>query len=170
MSSASLIEYINELVGTPYVWWKEGESTAETPAPFWINKDTILSTQNVKNAGCNCAGFINLLCHRVGSCIPGAALGLYYAGGTAVECCECSTVITSSFEEVVWFDYLHCMCLLQPFSIETVDALPPFTLLIRNYKSPEDQGHVAVILPGSRLAHCYPDAGITIDNTIIESH
>jgi hypothetical protein len=150
---SSLIEYINELVGTPYVWWNEGEYTSDKPTPFWINKDLVLSTKNVQESGCNCAGFINLLCHHVGSCIPGAVLELYYAGGTAV-----------------WFDYLSCMGLLSKFHITIAHHLPPFTLLIRNYQSPEDQGHVAVVLPASRLAHCYPDAGITIDNSIATSN
>lgn len=148
-----LLGYINELRGTPYVWWKDGEYTSAAPAPFWIRKEDVAPAAYIKHAGCNCAGFINLMCHHVGSSIPGASLGLYYAGGTAI-----------------WFDYLYCMGLLQPFSIKNANTLPPFTLLIRNYKSPEDQGHVAVILPAMRLAHCYPDAGITIDESIVASH
>jgi cell wall-associated NlpC family hydrolase len=70
---------------------------------------------------------------------------------------------------VEWFEALDGK------ELRTSDEFATGTLLLRPYTSPEDQGHVAVVLEGGRLLHCYPSSalmkrgfdgpGVTIDET-----
>jgi hypothetical protein len=148
-------QLINEIVDkTPYVWWKDGESTLAAPAPFYCLN--IPDVQTIQSSGCNCAGLINLLQLSRGLPVPGVKTEMYYAGGT-----------------YVWFDYLESVGALEP--LDTGKSYPAGSMLLRKYRSPEDQGHVAVLYTGGplltqQLLHCYPDAGIKIDSTVQESH
>lgn len=145
---------LNELVGkTHYTWWLTG-STLDRLEPFYCKPPPDYAT--VRLLGCNCAGLINLICHVKGIPIAGLKEGLYYAGGTAV-----------------WFTYLMKAGRLQPFDPEA--SYNKGTLLLRNYSSVEDQGHVAILYTSGpvlaqQLLHCTPDAGITIDSCVKTSN
>jgi cell wall-associated NlpC family hydrolase len=143
-------DYIQELIGTPYVWWKEGDIISSAP-PFWAKNSKPPSVELIKKSGSNCAGFINLICRFVNIYIPGISMNLEYAGGT-----------------YIWYEYLKDFGLLERFRIE--HNYPPGTLLLRNYSNELDQGHIAIVLDNCKLAHCFPDKGITIDESYYESH
>lgn len=145
-----IIDYIQELIGTSYVWWKEGD-TISSKAPFWAEDYNIPSSELIKKSGCNCAGFINLICRFANLYIPGLKMNLAYAGGT-----------------YIWYQQLRENKLLEPFRPES--NYPPGTLLLRDYTSELDQGHIAIVLDNYKLAHCYPDKGITIDESYLVSH
>jgi cell wall-associated NlpC family hydrolase len=143
-------DYIQELIGTPYVWWKEGDKVS-SKEPFWAEDTQPPSSELVKKSGCNCAGFINLICRFSNIYIPGLKMKLEYAGGT-----------------YIWYTQLKNNGLLDDFTNDTI--YPPGTLLLRNYFSESDQGHVAIVLDNGKLAHCYPDIGIAIDDSYFISH
>lgn len=149
------MDFILALVNnTPYVWWKDLESTTEKDAPFYCKR--IPPIEEIKANGCNCAGLINLLHLSRGLSVPGVTEGEYYAGGT-----------------YLWFEYLDAKSLLEPVSMDK--KYPAGSLLLRKYRSPKDQGHLAVVYTGGvlrdqKLLHCHPDAGITLDDRVMESH
>lgn len=149
------MEFITELVGkTPYVWWHPDEPTAESDAPFYCRR--IPPKEYIQDKGCNCAGVINLLQLSRGLPIPGMKTKHYYAGGT-----------------FVWFAYLNRIGALEPVDIQK--KYPAGSLLLRRYRNPEDQGHLAVLytsgkLSEQKLLHCYSKAGITIDDAVATSH
>jgi len=147
------MDYILKLVDkTPYVWWKGGQSTFQETAPFYCK--TLPSVVTVQTNGTNCAGLINLIQLTRGLEVPGVSTNEYYAGGT-----------------YVWFEHLKEK--LKP--IDVTKSYVAGSLLLRQYRSEEDQGHLAVLytsgpLLEQRLLHCYPDKGVTIDDTVKESH
>jgi hypothetical protein len=149
------MEFITELVGkTPYVWWHPDEPTAESDAPFYCLR--IPPIEYIQASGCNCAGVINLLQLLRGLPIPGMKTKHYYAGGT-----------------FVWLSYLNGIGALERVDIQK--KYPAGSLLLRRYRNPEDQGHLAVLytsgkLLEQKLLHCYSEAGITIDDTVASSH
>jgi len=149
------MDFILKLVDkTPYVWWKDGQSTTAQPAPFYCK--TLPSHDHIIAEGTNCAGLINLLQLSRNLPIPGVHINHLYAGGT-----------------YIWFEYLDAIGALIP--IDTSASYPVGSLLVRKYRSPEDQGHVAVLytsgpLLDQQLLHSYPDAGIKIDATVRQSH
>jgi cell wall-associated NlpC family hydrolase len=145
---------IKSLIGTPYVWWIEGDSTTKADAPFYCRK--VPTADIIKTTGCNCAGLINLLAHKQGLPIPGMREGYWYAGGT-----------------YAWHHYLEDKGILEP--IDTKKEYPTGSLLLRKYRDPKDQGHLAVLFTGGllleqRLLHCHSKGGITIDDTVASSH
>jgi cell wall-associated NlpC family hydrolase len=151
MSDFQLIkDYIQELVGTPYVWWREGDKIS-SKEPFWAEDLAPPSSELIKKSGCNCAGFINLICRFAKIYIPGLSLNLEYAGGT-----------------YIWYEYLKDFGLLEKFSNNSI--YPPGTLLLRNYSTELDQGHITIVLDNGKLAHCYPEKGIAIDDSYLISH
>jgi len=149
------MDFVNELIDkTPYVWWVDGESTTQKEAPFYCKN--IPDIEIIQSLGCNCAGLINLLQLSRGLAVPGVKTDMFYAGGT-----------------YVWFDYLNDIGALTKIDINK--EYPKGTMLIRKYRSPEDQGHLAVLYTTGKfleqkLLHCYPGAGIRIDDTAAESH
>lgn len=150
MNSKEVYNFIHKLIGTPYVWWREGDRI-DQKAPFWAENSTVPEIETIKTQGCNCAGFINLICRFLNLQIPGLSLDLPYAGGT-----------------YVWFDYLNSFGVLEQFKPER--NYPFGTILLRGYSNPIDQGHVAFVLDDMRLAHCYPEKGIYIDESYYISH
>lgn len=143
-------EFIQGLIETPYLWWKEGDIISSS-APFWAEDSSVPSIEIIKKTGCNCAGFINLICRFANIYIPGVSTKLQYAGGT-----------------YIWYSYLNTSGLLDRFRSNYL--YPAGTLLLRNYLNEVDQGHIAIVLKDGRLAHCYPEKGITIDNSYYISH
>lgn len=152
MNFCNLVEFIKKLIGTPYVWWKEGD-IIHYKAPFWANNSKITDTDInfIKNQGCNSAGFINIICRFLNLQIPGLSLGLPNAGGI-----------------YIWFDYLNTFGVLEKFKPER--NYPIGTLLLRKYSNTMDQGHISIVLDDMKLAHSYPDVGICIDESYYISH
>ncbi len=147
-----LTSYVDAMIGTPYVWWRGGSTLADG-APFWASNTAAPSPESVRAAGCNCAGFINLLCRKRGVLIAGVEDSWYFAGGTGA-----------------WAEYIRDW---EPF--DATASYPAGTLLLRKYRDVEDQGHVAVLWSSGpvlkqRLAHCYIARGIAIDDTVEMSH
>lgn len=147
-------EYINTLTSTPYVWWKEGDKVGKG-TPFWAENGQTPSAELIKKDGCNCAGFINLICRFLRKPIPGL------------------NDIDDPYTEWVggswyWFQYLKNKNQLEQFNPNNV--YPEGTIILRDYKSEDDQGHLALFLKGGRVAHCYPGKGIVIEDSILDSH
>jgi len=134
---------------TKYVFWQDGESTLAKDAPFYCK--SIPSVDKIIESGCNCAGLINILQLSRGLDVPGVKDNKYYAGGT--------------YE---WAEYLKSINVLELFDINK--EYPVGSLLIREYRNEDDQGHLAVVYNNQTLLHCYQSAGITIDDSIKTSH
>lgn len=149
------MDLVIKLVGkTPYVWWHADEPTAESDAPFYCLR--IPPIEYIQDKGCNCAGVINLLQLSRGLPIPGMKTKHYYAGGT-----------------FAWHNYLKTAGALERVDIHK--EYPAGSLLLRQYRSGDDQGHLAVLytsgkLLEQKLLHCYSKVGITIDDTVAFSH
>lgn len=149
------MEFLKELIDkTSYLWWKDNESTLEKDAPFYCTR--IPDTKTIQESGCNCAGLINMLHVSRGLTVPGVISKEQYAGGT-----------------YIWFKYLKRAKLLEPIDVEK--SYPAGSLLIRKYRNSVDQGHLAILyssgpLLEQKLLHCYPEKGITIDDSVTTSH
>ena len=157
MNIQHILSYIEELVGTPYVWWKDGESTLDKLQPFYAKPDEpIPSIAEIKQLGTNCAGFINLLCRKIGAPIPGVNEGNYYAGGT-----------------YIWYESLKAQNKLQ--SIDETKYYSIGTLLLSKYINPEYQGHLAIVTtPGNihtlKISHSFPTNGLIMDEPLAVTH
>lgn len=139
--------YIESLVNTKYKWWLEGPTGSEEP--FYAENGPPPSLKQIKAKGLNSVGFINLLRRYQGLEVPGVKEERWNAGGI-----------------YVWFRYLDQRNVLQPFELSKL--YPPGTLLIRDYVSVFDQGHVAISMGLNRIAHCYPDNPNPIANILVE--
>ncbi len=164
---SSVLKFGKELVGTKYRWWNDNECILNCTDPFWASNDKCPSVSEVKSSSCACTGLINLMRRKLKLSVPGVDIKYKYAGGTWI-----------------WFKTLKPK--LEKFDINKI--YPRGTLLIRNYKTPEDQGHVAIIYTNNsknvllaKLLHCYPnsgptsssikvDPGVTIDDSVGKSH
>jgi hypothetical protein len=142
--------YIEKLVGTKYRWWREGDDVTGA-GPFYAKNDKPVDVAIVKEGGCNCAGFLNLICRFTGVKIPGVEEKIPMAGGT-----------------YVWFSYLNDRGLLEPFDADKI--YPPGTIVLRDYVDPEDQGHIALIVSRGQLAHSDTENGIHVDESVLISH
>jgi cell wall-associated NlpC family hydrolase len=132
--------------GVLYSWWIDGDDTCGDRAPFWAFNGPPPSELAVRDGGLNCAGLINLICRELDLPIPGVAAGHMYAGGTEA-----------------WSHFLNANgCAIR---LKEVDAMVLAqrvgTLFFSNYHSPQDQGHLAIVLQPGRLSHCYPDSRYT---------
>jgi|LauGreDrversion4_1035100.scaffolds.fasta_scaffold90612_3 cell wall-associated NlpC family hydrolase len=157
MALQPVLDYIKTLVGTPYIWWKDGQSTLDTLQPFYATPDEdVPSIENIKRLGTNCAGFINLICRNFGAPIPGVSERDYYAGGTPA-----------------WYESLNARGKLH--LIDTMKIYPIGTLLLAQYIDPEWQGHVAIVTsPGTiktcKISHSFPEIGVVMDEPVGLTH
>lgn len=116
-----ICEYAKSLFGIKYSQWIEG-STTNKSHPFYVNGPQPL--QYMIDNGMCCAGLINLLVHVSGTHeVPGEG---EYKGGT--------------YE---WFRVMKEKKVMEPFDMNK--SYPVGTLLLRNYRDVNDQGHVAMI-------------------------
>lgn len=142
------MEFIEQLVNqTPYIWWMDGESTTSKEAPFYCN--TLPPIEKIKQQGLCCAGLINLAQNYRGGSVPGVATNDYYAGGT-----------------YAWAEHLESKNSLERINLEKTYSKG--SLLLRKYRSPEDQGHLAIlytsgVLANQQIIHCYPDGGVKVE-------
>jgi hypothetical protein len=148
------LKFANDLLemGVPYRWWTP-KGKHEIYPLYAVKSFDEISIDMIKKEGINCAGFINLLRLHVGLSIPGLVIkdGKVIKGPkhtleienttsktTNNTCCAPNAGGTRT-----WFNYLDKQGRLEPFDI--TKRYPKGTLLIRNYTTMNDQGHVAVL-------------------------
>lgn len=150
------IEYGIKLIGTPYGYWEGGDNQKTSPM-FAQNgklpdKDDIISL--------NCAGLCNVMLRSIGKDLP------------------FSTKYNSIGGTESYFEYYQDKSI--DFCID--ETYPVGTLLMRNYRNLDDQGHVAVIIEKkgkiSRILHSHVTGeyhkstfpGVNAMYTLEESH
>ena len=152
-----LIRFADELVGVKYTGWK-GDGSDDHDAFFMV--DGVPSTDFLRENGVCCTSFINILRQSIGSKIP-----------ESDESCRGGTLF--------WYTHLKEKGVLNDFDY-TCDY-PIGTLFLRNFRSVDDQGHVAILhsknkdnpvhLLYSRIIHAYCDLthplGGQVDTTIL---
>jgi hypothetical protein len=163
------LKFARSIIGSPYVWWKGGESTLGDNGPMWVANSKVPSIDQIMKEGTNCTGLLNLIYRRLGKPIPGVAKGNKLAGGTGA-----------------WYRYLKSVA--EPFDYKK--TYPTGTLLMRKYVNVKDQGHVAIVFEAdarcvlfSKLLHSYTSVeydettckdkttpGIAIDSNVGFSH
>jgi hypothetical protein len=126
------LDYGQSLIGIPYDYWKGGVN--QTNAPMFAMDGPLPKKSEIVSA--NCAGLINLILRYMGKELPFGENG--EIGGTS---------------EYAYY-YRNVAV---PFDINS--PYPKGTLVIRDYKNMDDQGHVAVLLD---------DGGK--DSIILQSH
>ena len=126
----SALDWLMTLIGTPYVWWMPSDSVLGDCGPFWWSAGPVPAVERIRQEGCNCAGLMNLLFRKLGR-VP---LGTTVEWFAELEGVEQRTAEGTDFEEG--------------------------TILLRPYSGPEDQGHIAMVLSGGRLLHCYPSTNV----------
>lgn len=114
------LEYGVKLIGTPYDYWKGGEN--QKGAPMFAENGPLPHRLNVVSL--NCAGLCNLMLRSLEKTLP-FSKKTKTLGGTE-----------SYFEFYKNKSYKFCMD----------NIYPRGTLLMRDYKDLNDQGHVAVLL------------------------
>lgn len=137
-----LLNYGKTLIGIPYRAWNPEVSCCGDHGPFWAFAAPVPSLEVVQQGQMNCAGFINLLCRKQGSTIPGVAEGSYFAGGTGD-----------------WYLYLQDKLL----PVDPKVVYPVGTLFLRRYRNEDDQGHLAVSLGDGTHLHSWTTKGVAID-------
>ncbi len=114
------LEYGIKLIGTPYDYWRGGENQKE--APMFAQNGPVPHQLDVTSL--NCAGLCNLMLRSIGKELP-YSNKTNTVGGTEA-----------------YFEYYKEKS--YEFSINNV--YPIGTLLMRDYRDINDQGHVAVLL------------------------
>lgn len=128
-------KYARTLVGCPFKWWIPGTEISPfdpfyTKAPMDQDYSKLYTKDYVKLHGVNSAGLINLVAHHI---------GVKPVGGS-----------------IMWMGK-HVMD-LQPFNSEK--SYPNTTILIREYRSSNDQGHMALVVDDKKIIHAYPPSEI----------
>ena len=144
MANHTVITYGKRYLGTPYGNWDPNVSCYGDSGPFWAFEGAPPSLSQIRTGKLNCAGFINIICRHLGIKIPGTDEQSYYAGGT--------------YE---WFVSLDLKKKLTPF-VEGVHY-PVGSLLVRRYRSEEDQGHLAIVFGSTTVLHSFSKKGVCID-------
>lgn len=134
--SKEIIDYLTQFIGVKYRWWYIGSNPLNPmalSAGSYCDSDDAKDIQKIKEEGINCIGLPNLVRHYLKLPIPGTTseFKTKYCGGTGA-----------------WFEYLLQKCKLQP--IKENLSYPRGTLLLRDYNSETDQGHVAIITKNSK--------------------
>lgn len=127
------LKFAKTLIGIPFRWWHDNEQI-KADDKFWAANEPKVTADEIKlNDKCIvCTGLINLIRRHVGLSIPGldgkqGKLGIKFPGTT-----------------YTWFRYLKRKKRL--VEIDFNKKYPMGTLLITNYESVEEQGHVAIII------------------------
>ena len=148
------IESLNfglSLIGVPYEWWGGGD--CESKAPMWAENGTVPNKDEI--ISCNCAGLTNLILRFSKKKIPHTEFN--GMGGTGAY--------ANYYKDVY-----------NKFDINI--KYPIGTLIIRDFRDIDDQGHVAIIIEnnGSQskvlqsftFKNKYP--GVNINYTLDESN
>lgn len=139
-----MLSYAKSFLGIPYRWWNPMVSCCENTGPFWACEGPEVPLEEVQKGHMCCAGLLNLVCRKFGLEIPGAKDLHIYAGGTGL-----------------WWDFFEETDRLQPFDPSV--SYPKATLLLRKYKSEEDQGHIAICMGEDLILHSWPEKGVVLE-------
>lgn len=143
MAHHGVINLAKLYLGIPYRWWDPNVSCYGECGPFWAFPGGVPSIPRIQKEHLNCAGLLNIICRHLGVEIPGVAEHSYYAGGT--------------YE---WFVYLDRNKKLRPYVEGT--EYPVGTLLLRRYRSEDDQGHLAFVYGQGKHIHSWPEGGVCV--------
>ena len=142
------INFGKSLVGIPYGWWSGGD--CDIKGPMWAENGPVPKNIN----SCNCAGLANLILRYMNKELP--YIENITIGGT-----------------LSYFTYYESVS--EPFDIDK--TYPIGTLLMRNFRDIDDQGHVAIIIENtgkiSKVLQSHIDDttnGVNIDYSLEESH
>lgn len=138
-----MLSYAKSFLGIPYRWWNPAVSCCDNTGPFWAAEGEEVPLNEVVKGHVNCAGLLNLICRKFRIEIPGSTSCHFYAGGT-----------------VSWWSYFDTLQILEPF--EPAKEYPVGSILLRKYRSEEDQGHIAIVCEGLKIIHAWPDTGVAI--------
>ena len=139
-----MIAYAKNFLGIPYRWWDPAVSCSDETGPFYAVEGGEVPLDVVQTGHLNCAGFLNVLCRKAGIAIPGAKERHFYAGGT-----------------VLWWEFFDANGMLEPF--DPLKEYPEGSILLRQYSSEEDQGHIAVCTGGKTILHSWPEKGVVLE-------
>ena len=120
INTLKALEYGIRLIGTPYDYWKGGENQKE--APMFAQNGEVPRQLDITSV--NCAGLCNLMLRSIGKELPHLENKISIGGTDA------------------YFEYFKDKS--YDFSIN--NTYPMGTLLMRNYRDINDQGHLAVLL------------------------
>lgn len=127
-----VFDYARCLIGIPYRWHQENEKIQENDK-FWASNNNAPSPDEIResNKSIVCTGLINLMRRFQNLSVPGlngsfSDEGSKFPGTTGI-----------------WFLYLSQKKRLEVF--DSQKKYPQGTLLLRNFFSMQDQGHVAVV-------------------------
>ena len=112
------IDFGIKLIGVPYDYWRGGDIQKE--APMYAVNGKVPDIKDITSA--NCAGLCNLVLRSIGKELPYSSLT---TGGTEA-----------------YFDYYN----EKSFEFCINNTYPIGTLLMRNYRDIDVQGHVAILL------------------------
>lgn len=158
-------DYLNKILGTRYTWWRSGIVPARGPA--WGTNGDPPSPAEIKAEGCFCAGVANLARRAVGLPIP--TLGNENYDGGVVAYFGSTNAAPPDFPRIGYFEKHGKQ---RPFDLEK--ARRPWTLIGRKYRNTNDQGHVAIVIPGGKVLQSYDDAngrpGVNKNVTLEDSH
>ena len=139
-----MLSYAASFVGIPYRWWNPEVSCCDKEGPFYASLGSEVPMEVIQKGHMNCAGLLNLICRKFGLEIPGAKEEFFYAGGT-----------------VCWWDSFKSKGQLQPFDPSLI--YPKGTILLRQYRSEEDQGHIAIVYDRTTIIHSWPEKGVLME-------
>ena len=158
-------EYLYKLIGTPYSWWTGGK--VPDGAPAWARNGQVPPAADVKGTSCFCAGVANLARRAADLEIP--TLGNPDYDGGVVAYFGATDAAPAGFPREGYFEK-HGK--LRRFALQ--EARRPWTLIGRKYRNVNDQGHVAIVIPGGKVLQSYDEGGgkpgVNADVTLERSH
>jgi len=143
-------DYLSKVVGTRYTWWRSGIVPARGPA--WGTNGPPPSPAEIKAEGCFCAGVATLARRAVGLPVP--TLGNEDYDGGVVAYFGSTNAAPPDFPRQGYFEKHGKQ---RPFDLK--EARRPWTLIGRKYRNVNDQGHVAIVIPGGKVLQSYDEGG-----------
>ncbi len=140
-----MLDYIHSLLGIPYRWWNPEVSCCDVVGPFWASEGGEVPIEQIRLGHLNCAGLLNVLCRKLQIEIPGAKERHWFAGGTGLW--------WDFFEESGWHE-----------SYDETKSYPKGSILLRKFRTIEDQGHIAIVWENGKVLHCWPEKGVIIED------
>ncbi len=136
-----ILQKAKTFLGIAYSPWIPSKSCLGDCGPFWAFNGPPVSLKKIQCELLNCVGLINVLRRELSLEIPGVTTESFYAGGT--------------YE---WCLYLQNQEKLLPF--DPTISYPLGTLLLRNFHSIEDEGHLAILSGPNQVIHSIREKGV----------
>ncbi len=140
-----ILEKAKSFLGIAYSPWIPSKSCLGDSGPFWSFNGPPVPLEKIQSELLNCVGLINVLRRELHLEIPGVTNESFYAGGT--------------YE---WCLYLQTKEKLLP--IDPKITYPIGTLLLRDYHSIEDEGHLAIVIGPNQVIHSIREKGVIQDS------